>query len=65
MDFSKQYLITWYNRRHLIDECIHNLENDNAIIVKYNDDNYSHIELNKCRIYFSDNILLSLEFITP
>lgn len=64
-DFTRQYLLTWYNRRPLIDRCIENLENGNAVIVNCPDEDREYTETNKCRIYFRRDVdfLLDIEFV--
>ena len=63
VDFTRQYLLAWYNRRPLVDTCISKLENGNAKIVNCLDESRSYSEFNKCRVYFRDEILLDIEFV--
>ncbi len=63
IDFTRQYLLAWYNRRPLIDACVDNLENGHATIVNCPDESRSYSEFNKCRVYFRDETLLDIEFV--
>ena len=63
VDFTRQYLLAWYNRRPLIDKCISNLENGSAKIVNCPEEDRSYSEYNKCRVYFRNETLLDIEFV--
>ena len=63
VDFTRQYLLAWYNRRPLIDKCVDELENGNAKTVNCPDESRSYSEYNKCRVYFRNEILLDIEFV--
>lgn len=62
--FDKAYLLTFYNRRLLIDSCIKALEEGRACIVECGTgDDLRYAEYGICRVYFRGDMLVSAKFI--